>query len=193
MNIKLNRLISISLLIITIIPISAIAGDEQNPEIEDKQGDMFKQIDMVSIWFFEDINNPDYLYLSFKMKDLVTNTHIFEAIYAVHWKFYENYYAASLNVLPSHISNFLTGRANDKCNDYESYVICNGTYNVDNSIITWEILKDAIGNPKPGDTLIKIFPNTHLRFSMSKFFPRADLFKDLAWNALFRKDYSIQY
>ena len=192
MKIKLFRAIACILLIISILPITAIAGNEQNPEIQDKTGDMFKQIDMVSIWFFEDVNQSNYLFVSFKMKDLVSRTRIFEAIYVIDWNYKDNYYAASVNVFPNGASDFLCGKANDKCNDYESYVICDGTFDVDNDIITWKIPKDAIGNPEPGDTLIKIFANTHLRFPANKRFPHIDLFKDLSWNALIKKDYTIQ-
>ena len=66
------------LLITTLIPIIASAGDPENPEVEDRVGDVIgyvpqqssKKIDMVSAWVYEDSSNPDYLYISLKILDL---------------------------------------------------------------------------------------------------------------------------
>jgi len=75
-----NKLISLLIIMLMIaIPLSSIAsaGSEQNPEIKDVSMDvklfgffsglpqyLFKQIDIVSAWFTEENNEPDYLFIS---------------------------------------------------------------------------------------------------------------------------------
>jgi len=66
------------LLITTIIPMMASAGDPENPELKDGVGDVLgiwpqqtlKKIDMEAAWFYEDSSNPKYLYISLKILDL---------------------------------------------------------------------------------------------------------------------------
>jgi hypothetical protein len=42
------------LLVTTILPITVMAGDEQNPEIQDTpENDVFPYLDIISAWFFE--------------------------------------------------------------------------------------------------------------------------------------------
>jgi hypothetical protein len=181
------------LLITTILAITAMAGDEKNPEIKDKRGDMFKHADIVSVWFYEDSNNPDYLYVSFKVRDLIDRTQMLETIYNVEWNFLGNTYIADVHVFPSGVSEFSAGKWNINGNEYENYIICNGTFDIDTNIMTWIIPKDAIGNPHPGDLLTEPFASTHLRFPFSTNMPHWDLFKDLSWNAWYRNNYTIQF
>jgi hypothetical protein len=70
------------LLIGTILPLTAIAGDEENPEIEDGRNDItgpfssfippvfFEDIDIISAWFFENDDQPEYLSVSLKVSKL---------------------------------------------------------------------------------------------------------------------------
>jgi len=66
------------LLITTIVPITVLAGDPENPELKDGVGDVLgtwpqqslKKIDMEAAWFYEDSSNQDYLYISLKIVDL---------------------------------------------------------------------------------------------------------------------------
>jgi len=193
MKIKIVGLFVCMLLITTILPINAIAGDENNPEIKDKRGDMFKHADIISVWFHEDSNNPDYLYVSFKVRDLIDRTQTLEIIYVIDWGFNGNVYSASLHVFPYGVSEFISGKNNINGNEYENYVICNGIFDVDTNIMTWIIPKNAIGNPNPGGLLTEPFASTHLRFPFSTNLPHWDLCKDLSWNAWYRNDYIIQY
>jgi len=192
---KIVGLFVCMLLITTILPMTAMAGDEKNPEIKDKIGDMFKHVDIVSVWFHEDDNNPDYLYVSFKVRDLIDRTQMFEAIYVVDWVFNGNTYAADAHVFPTGVSVFTSGKTIVNGHGiirYESYVICKSIFDVDTNIMTWIIPKTAIGNPHHGDLLTKLFASTALRFPLSTNLPHWDLFKDLSWNAWYRNDYTIQ-
>ena len=51
------------LLIITILPMTGtvMAGDEENPEIEDEAGDALGYLDVLSAWFYENPDEPNYL------------------------------------------------------------------------------------------------------------------------------------
>jgi hypothetical protein len=54
-----------TLLITTILPITGtiLAGDEEDPEIVDEpDDDVFDYLDIISAWFYEKEEEPDYLF-----------------------------------------------------------------------------------------------------------------------------------
>jgi hypothetical protein len=54
------------LLISTILPITGtvFAGDEEDPEIVDEpEDDVFDYLDIISAWFYEKAEMPDYLFI----------------------------------------------------------------------------------------------------------------------------------
>ena len=61
------------LLITTILPITAIAGDETDPEISDTTGDARMNVDIQKAWFFEDPATPEYLYITLQVAYLETS------------------------------------------------------------------------------------------------------------------------
>ena len=196
-----------TMLITIIIPITGtvIAGSEEDPEVEDRIFDVklfgifgfplqicFKYADVVSTWFYENIDNPDYLYVSLKIRDLGAKADDLEAIYDVDWSYSNNRYACCVHNNPNGYGPFFIGKSTDGDDDYEDWALCDGTFDVENNIITWEVLKTAIGDPLIGHELTNIFPSTHLRFRDDSDLPHMDLFKDLSWNAKTVKDYRIQ-
>ena len=206
---KIVGMFVLTLLITTILPIteSVIAGDEKNPELEDRIRDVrftgyllfwpqvfFKHIDIVSAWFYEESENLDCLYLSLKLRELEEKTETLEAIYSVSWVYKNSTYSATVKIHPDGIAygGFYVCKylGND---NYEDYYYCDGTLDVESNIITWEIQKSKIGNPQHGDLLTEPFAYTDNRFTEESGRPRIDLFKDLSWNAKIRKDYVIQY
>ena len=59
------------LLISNIIPVAVMAGDEENPEIIDELYDTdLDKLDIKSVWFYEKLNEPEYLFISMKIKNL---------------------------------------------------------------------------------------------------------------------------
>ena len=46
---------------------SVMAGDEINPEITDNEGDARNHLDIISAWFYEKMEKPDYLYIIIKI------------------------------------------------------------------------------------------------------------------------------
>lgn len=198
--------ILICMLLITIIlPTIASAGDPENPEIEDRILDVklfgifpflnqkiVKYSDIISAWFYEEQTNPEYLYVSMKVRDLQEKTDL-EAIYAVSWYYNNNGYSVSMHVNPNGITPLFAGKNNEEGNDYVEKVECDGSFDIEENIITWEVPKDIIGNPPIGTILTNLHSHTHLRFRDDSNLPHMDLFKDLAWNAKTIKDYIIQY
>jgi hypothetical protein len=193
------------LLITTILPTFASAGDSENPEVEDRILDVklfgiipfllqkiVKYSDIISAWFYEEQEDSEYLYVSMKVRDLQERTDL-EAIYVVSWVCNFDSYSASVHVNPNGITPLFAGKNDEEGNDYVEKVECDGSFNLEEQIITWKVPKDIIGNPQIGTKLTDIHPHTHLRFRDDSNLPHMDLFKDLAWNAKSTKDYVIQY
>lgn len=216
MNRKTIGLVICLLLMSTIIPVIVIAGDENDPEITDTvddqfgalvdhpyrirtwiarvllQVDTFDFIDIDSAWFYEDENEPDFLYTTLKIKDLTTNPH--RAIYSVHFTCNGKPYTVG-----SHLCDYalnascfvgLDKRLNCKWYDAEA------TYDFDTDIVTFKLNKEYIGNPQPGDLLTKTFAWTALRFNnelFSLFFSDGELIKDAAPFLESNEDYGDNY
>jgi len=194
------------LLITTILPITVMAGDEQNPEVKDRTRDvklfglitlfpqsLFSYVDMVSAWVYEEADHPENLYMSLKIMDLKDTTQKYDAIYSISWMHKSIPYTAGVHIFPSGPSDFCAGPWDEQGNDYVDFVFCDGTIDSSTDIITWIIPKTAIGNPTTGSNITDIVPVTSLRYPDYSIIPMWDLFKDLPWNALVMKDYQIQY
>jgi len=194
------------LLLLSAFPFTVKAGDAKNPDVVDRIMDVklfgvigfpfqanLKYADIVSSWFFENNTNPNFLYVSLKLRDLEDKTDGLEAIYDVDWSFNNNYYITCVHANPYGFGVFSVGRSTDGDDVFEEWEICDGMFDTDSNVITWEVSKDTIGNPQPFSKLINIFPSTHLRFTDNSGLPLMDLFKDLSWNAKTTKDYVIQY
>ena len=190
------------LLITALFPLTTLAGDADNPEITDRTRDVFglfgffpqfffRHIDIRSAWFYEEINNPDYLYVSLEIRALEHKTKMLNAIYVVDWIFNNNYYATCVHTTPNGVVAFLSGKTNNIGNDFEDYVICEGIFDEEKNIITWMIPKYAIGNPQPNDLLTSTSAVTTLRCTEESGLPQIDLLKDIALKG--NKDYTIQY
>ena len=194
------------LFIFTIFSMNALGGSEDNPEVEDRIGDVklfgfipffpqinFKYADIVSAWIYEEENNPDFLYMSLKIRDLKDTTDKYDAIYVIGWTFNNIQYSAGVHIFPDGPTPLTAGSLDEEGNDYVDFVICDGSIDSVNDIITWIIPKNAIGNPITGLKITNIVPHTHLRHTESSGLPLWDLFKDLPWNAKIIKDYIIKY
>ena len=140
---------------------SVIAGDEGNPEIIDDENDIigprgniitrnqFYYIDIISAWFFEDENEPDYLFISLKIKDLRLPVN---SIFNVYWNYKDSTYIVQL-------ANDIASRSSDrsvliKYTDREisvEKISCRVDY--DKNIITFKTPKRIIGDPRENDKL----------------------------------------
>ena len=176
------------LLVTTIIPITAMAGDEQNPEVVDETNDLwgifttntkiynfftktkifnmqsFDFMDITKAWFYENPDKPDYLYTAIKLKNLDFINQ--RTIYAMHWEFEGKHYAVGVHVISNgEILPFFAGETFGIFDRYGPYHEANGTFDLNNNTVTFEISKNVIGNPEPGDILNKTDAWTGLRFN----------------------------
>lgn len=128
------------------------AGDEQQPEIEDITGDInLSFLDIVSVWFYEESDESDYLFISMKIKDLNEG---FNAVFSVRWKYNDVVYVSGLDTFYFKDNEFRSGlRQRATYWQWKNMPECIGFFNESTNIITWKILKSNIGNPKKDDFL----------------------------------------
>jgi hypothetical protein len=187
-----------------------IAGDEENPEIVDPEGDLvgklinFPQffkilttikildidhldfLDVLSAWFYEREVEPDYLFTSIKLKDLdLPNKRV---IYSMYWNYDNSDYAVTVHILDNGEIHIFSTYIDSLGVQYE----IDGSIDKENNIINFKIPKDFIGNPKPGDILTNTNAWAGLRFTKETLFTAVigELAKD--WTE-YGRDYVIQY
>jgi hypothetical protein len=188
---KIVSIFVFMLLITTLLPITAMAGDEENPEIVDETSDLFgifalkpnvynfftklkifrmesfDFMDITKAWFYENPDKPDYLYTAIKLKNLDFINQ--RTIYAIHWEFKDKNYAVGVHVYSNGLTKgFFAGETFGIFNRYGPYHNASGFFDIYNDIVTFEISKDVIGNPEPGDMLTRTDAWTGLRFILNR-------------------------
>ena len=156
---KILGLFVCMLLVTTILPITVMAGDEQHPEIRDNAGDAFGYIDINSVWFFENKETPEFLYVSEKING--PREYVPQQTFAVIWTYKNIEYACVLGAGFS-VNRWLNFDVTIGPHDNE-IINVNGTYNFETGIITWKIPKSIIGNPQTGDVLTGTWSNAFRR------------------------------
>jgi hypothetical protein len=154
------------LLITIILPMTAIAGDEEHPEIKDATGDAFGNIDIKSVWFSEKTEEPNYLFICMKINQL--NQNKIQQTFGVGWEYNGITYGCSLYI-GLHFIGWEEWTAGEYINSAPGggpnyYSIDKGAYDKSTGIITWKIPKEIIGNPSPGDVLTKTNSTAFQRF-----------------------------
>lgn len=188
-----------------------LAGDEQNPEITDEVDDVFGPlvedpslfsrmkslgrlsdidnfdfIDIVSAWFYEEADEPDFLYSAIKIKDLEFKKD--RGVYAMHWAYNDIKYDAGVHTHSNgDFANFFAGKSPNGPHSSIS-----GSFDIENDIVTFRIPKLLIGYPSKGDILTQTDAWNALRFKIEPAtWPYGgELAKDWAG---YGKDYEIQY
>lgn len=185
---KIVTIIICIFLTLTIIPLTNIvlAGDEHNPEIEDSRGDVpFGCIDIVSAWFFEDVEDPDYVYTAIKLRNLQYKWIL--TGYTINWLYNGSIYCVFLTTWGKGNYNICT-----VIKDGASVQQIIGSCDLENSIVAIKIPKKTIGEPKPGDVLRT--PYIFSTYSMlgAMLAPLTPL-SDYAPNNLRGNSYIVQY
>jgi len=134
-----------------------------DPQIIDDTGDAFGYIDIESIWFFEDENNPDFLFVSMKIADPSEFT--FQQTFAFFWTHKDVQYSCSLH-LGFDFFEWKKYRAGKYEWEDQDVSMINGSYNFNSGIITWKIPKTLIGNPQAGDVLTDTWSNAFRRLGV---------------------------
>lgn len=184
-----------TLLIVTMLPITGMAGDPENPEIEDGRNDItgpfssfipsvfFEDIDIISAWFFENDDQPEYLSVSLKVSKL--KGCLFPTLYIVNWTYGGIEYSAVHGILWLGVlsSAMLTNGATGL------YFPIYSSFDTNQNIITFIVPKDMIGNPRQGDVLT----NTEALGVQALPIVTIIEWEDRAPNDGFGSDYTLQY
>ena len=194
MSRKLIGIFVCMLLISNIITVMVMAGDEENPEIIDELYDTdLYTLDINSVWFYEKLNDPEYLFISMKIENL--NEKI-SAVFSVTWFFNDIKYVSGLDISFYREKVFRSGlyqRATHR--QWLSMPECEGTYDVDTNVITWKILKENIGNPQKDGVLTKTRASAVLGFPLNFLLFLFVDYRDFAPSIVteYGKDYIINY
>jgi hypothetical protein len=193
-----KKIIILSILVLlttSFVTSPVIAGDENDPEIQDESGDtIWNHLDIISAWFYETPDEPEFLFISMEVNNI--NSVWMGAAYLVEFTSEKGRYASSA-MLGSYVDvkwrcgDYSNG-ANTKISDLSA---CEGSFSRSVNTLTWKIPKSQVGNLKAGDVL------THTRADScvtGKFFfllPLRGLpgFHDIAPDEGYGKEYTILY
>ena len=191
------------MLLMTILSFVSSAGDEENPEIEDGEKDLegffgmlfprfFKHIDIISGWFYENSTEPNTLYIALKVRDLEYKK--LRTIYSIHWEYNGKPYATGIHTY-SYGESLVAFTGCMEVGNETMYEI-DAFFDLEKNIITWDVPKEYIGNPEPGEVLKFPFAWNGIRFISDKWielyiriFGEGELAKDVA----FGEGYTIQF
>jgi len=178
------------------IPATALFDDVH--EITDEVGDTrFDYVDVVWASFYENPDEPQYLYAAVKISNLQDKI---GCVYALHWYFDNAHYdVAFINgiMIPHRefrhwYSDYYEKRApivtwNESLNS--------GSFDLQNSIIIWKIHKSSIGSLQPGDILTYSSVFTAQRISFLGFLPFGQILSSFSdgTDPSESIDYIIQY
>ena len=132
-------------------------------------------------------DEPDYLFLYLKVKDLEFKK--LRAIYAMHWEHKGVSYAAGVHTHTfGEYQVFIAGNSDDHI-----YLRINGDFDLENNIVFFKVPKILIGSPEQGDILTSTDAWTALRYRaelLTLLHGEGELIKDWAG---YGRDYTIQY
>ena len=210
---KIGVIIILILLIMTLLPITTPAGDPENPEITDEQGDVYgilitnpfitkllilfgivnvefiDSIDILSAWFYEQENESEYLFITIKTKNLEFSRQ--REAYTMIWMNNGTKWIAYFNT-------YSNGKViNSTIGDYNGtfYHKIESRFNVANNTITFRIPKNLIGDPQKGDILTHTCVKTFMEFTPLEALFLSIIFRGLilAIDLAFGNNYQIQY
>ena len=154
----------------------------------------------MSAWFYEDPDEPEYLFTVLKINDLKNSW--MGGLYGVFWKFNGNLFTSLIGLgLQSSPILPLVGRSSKYLEPYPGmeYInnmpTCDFNIDKDSMIITWKILKNNIGNPEQGDVLYDTEAQSCFfsNFGLMSFLRYFSMFQDLAPFGGYGANYTIQY
>jgi len=175
------------MLVITIIPFAASEEMENKFEKNDFKFDVFHQIrfvrkngliktaifqswnpimqiflkhlDIVSFSIYEDTNDSEFLYAKMEIRDFQYSER--RTSYAIYWTHDSTlYYVCTNTHTMGECFGSIAGYFDEDGTDHSTPV--NGVINEEESILTWVIPKNIIGNLEAGDQLVEIHANTYL-------------------------------
>jgi hypothetical protein len=181
-----------------VLPFCTCAGDEEYPEIVDNNEDAKKFINILSAWFYEISDQPEYLYIGLKIEDLRAS--FFGGCYEVLWTYNDIRYAVH-----GEIDTIIPFQIGWKCGEYKrgsgrdlsNMPFCDASFDRNSGIIIWKVPKNEIGNPQSGSILSNTYAKSCSEivtfFKILMIIPGlVDHAGDIEGHA-YGKDYVIQY
>jgi hypothetical protein len=161
----MKKLISIFVCTLFLVSINVIAGNNDDPEIKDVAGDAFGYLDIDSVWFYEEVDNPGFLFVAMKINE--PSYYKFQQTFAIFWKYENKQYACGLHLgfdTKEDWEQYSAGEYNNMAprGGPKNYNV-NGTYSVDEGVIIWDIPKEYIGSPEKDDVLTNTWSNAFRR------------------------------
>ena len=194
------------LLISNIIPVVVMAGDEENPEITDEEeNDVQDNFNIISAWFFEKEEEPDYLYTALKLKNI--DTMKLKQHLVVSWEHNGIHCSAGLYIGydPGLWCAYEGGYGHGFWFN-EHYQRIEGEFDEETGIIICKTPKSIINNPEKGDVLTNTRALAFQRFGFigrmgfDRWFIHSLIYyvsgksaSDKAPNDGYGRDYIIQY
>jgi len=158
----------------TILTQVALAGDEDHPDLVDDSRDvkvilkigtlhgptaeiLFKNIDILSAWFWEDASQPENLYVTLKMGNVRVG--LFSTTYLFDWQYDGKYCFACVghNFLSNHWSAEV-GYEDEEYYNYET----NAVIDYKKNTITVTVPKEYVADPQPGTVIQKTYAATFI-------------------------------
>ena len=154
----------ICMLLITLtFSITVIAGTEEDPEILDEPDEnVMEYLDIISAWFYEEENEPEYLFIALKLKEI--NPYHLKQHLSVQWEYNGEFCAAGLHIGYGQPWFYYTAGYGHGWWFEEFYEKIEGEYDPETSIIIFKIPKEIINNPQKGDIITKTKAITFQRY-----------------------------
>jgi hypothetical protein len=184
--------------------IEAVAAQEENntnheplqdPEIVDDVGDTpLGLLDIEAAWFYEQANEPDYLFTAMKIHMIKEN---YNAVFSIRWSYDGKDYAAGVNTFYLRDTIFRSGLPKRATYwQWNHMPKCEGILDIEERVITWKIPKSSIGDPQPGEVLTNTKANAVPGFPLSFLYFVMQLdYRDFAPDNVeeYGHDYVVQY
>jgi hypothetical protein len=194
------------MLFLSINSIIVIAVINNDPEIiDEEENDVFEYLDIESAWFYEDEEQPEYLFTALKIKNIDTTKTKQHLI--VKWEHKGIHCSAGLYIGydEEYWISYQAGYGHGFWFQ-EHYQEIEGELDEENGIITCKIPKNIINNPEKGDVLTKTRASAFQRFGFigrlgfDRWFIRSVIYivtgkstSDFAPNDGNGRDYIIKY
>lgn len=155
--------ICVVMLLLTVLFPSVLAGDEADPEIVDEEDTaVFNYLDIISAWFFEKEEEPEYLFTALKLREI--NPYHMKQHLTVHWTHNGIECASGLHIgYGQPWFSFSAGYGHGWWFQ-EFYEEIEGEYDLESGILICKIPKNIINNPQKGDVLTNTKALTFQRF-----------------------------
>jgi len=136
----------------TFFSVSGLAGSEEDPEIVDEPDEVvFDYLDIISAWFYEKAEKPDYLFTALKIKE-ISPYHLKQHL-TFHWEHNGIECASGMTIgYGKPWFDFSAGYGHGWWFQ-EHYQRIEGEYDEETGIIICKIPKSYINNPEKGDVL----------------------------------------